>query len=139
MTNYHPLFVGFDSLFNELDRSVKAPSYPPYNLYKHDTDKYVIVMALAGWNEEEVKVSLQKSKLVVEGKALERLFNTSDEIYHRGISKRDFKQAFTLAENLLVDHVEFVNGLLKVHLLEAIPEENKPKYFDFVKKQFLTE
>lgn len=138
-STYHPLFVGFDRLLNELDRSTKAPSYPPYNLYKHDTDKYVIEMALAGWREDEIKVYVQKSKLVVEGKAIDRLADAPDEYYHRGIAKRDFKQSFTLADSVIVDNIEFVNGLLQVNLVQAIPEEEKVKVFDFGKKQFLSE
>ena len=46
---------------------------------------------------------------------------------HRGISKRQFKKAFTLADEVVVNGAELKDGMLIVDLEKIVPEEKKPR------------
>ena len=65
-----PYSVGFDSLFDKLfDIDLdKSNSYPPYNISKLDDNNYIIEMALAGFNKDNVEVELANSELTVRSK-----------------------------------------------------------------------
>ncbi len=57
-----PLFrssVGFDrfnDLFETALRNEPGSSYPPYNVEKHGEDQYRIVVAAAGFQEEDLEL-----------------------------------------------------------------------------------
>lgn len=46
---------------------------------------------------------------------------------HRGISARNFKRQFTLADHVEVKGASFENGLLVIDLQREIPEAKKPR------------
>lgn len=124
-----PSTVGFDRLlstFEEFDRAVKPQAYPPYNLVKEDDTHWLIEIAVAGFNREEIDITVDNGKLLVCGKT------TSKEVAHReylhcGIAKRDFNHRFILAETVQVKNANFVDGLLVIELENVIPEEKKPR------------
>jgi molecular chaperone IbpA len=49
------------------------------------------------------------------------------EYLHRGISSRDFKQTFPLAEHVEVNGAAIQDGILTVYLERKVPESAKPK------------
>ena len=53
-----PSFVGFDNLFNEIERLVEgtqpAPSFPPHNILKVNDNNYVVELAVAGFSKDEI-------------------------------------------------------------------------------------
>ena len=62
------LSVGFDSVFNRLfecNQQNQSSGYPPYNL-KKDGDHYIIELAVAGLNEEDITVNVENGVLTVE-------------------------------------------------------------------------
>ena len=71
--NLLPLSVGFDHLFStlnewdELFANKKPPSYPPYNILKYDESHYVIEIAVAGFDKEDISVSVDQDQLVIKG------------------------------------------------------------------------
>jgi len=74
--DFSPLFrysVGFDRLEQLLDaasrRQDQAPSYPPYNIESVDENAYRITMAVAGFGEQDLDITLKESSLVVPAKA----------------------------------------------------------------------
>jgi molecular chaperone IbpA len=122
--------VGFDRLldaFNDLEKSVsenKAVSYPPYNIIKIGEHDYAIELAVAGFNRDELDVTVENNKLTVTGKVnAER----GGEYLHRGIATRDFTREFTLAETVVVKSADIENGLLKIKLQNVVPEAEKPR------------
>lgn len=123
-----PYSVGFDSLFDKLfDIDLdKSNSYPPYNISKLDDNNYIIEMALAGFNKDNVEVELANSELTVRSKKK----NNSDKnpnLIHQGISHRSFVRKFTLSEEIIVKNAEMKDGMLTVKLEKFIPENKKPK------------
>lgn len=121
--------VGFENMFDELMRQTSTQSqtnYPPYNIVKHSDDKFSIELAVAGFKEGDIEISLEKNILTVTGqKAIE--LNESIEYIHRGISSRNFTRTWTLADHVEVTGAHVRDGILVVELERQIPEEQKPK------------
>jgi molecular chaperone IbpA len=124
----HKYGIGFDSVIDELLRvtSHQTTNYPPHNVIKTGEDTVTIEVAVAGFNEGEINVTVDNRILTVHG-SKERVENIGQEYLHRGISSRDFKQDFTLAEYVEVVGAVVKNGILVIHLERKIPEEKKPR------------
>lgn len=129
-----PLFrstVGFDK-FDELFDSVlnaeeSSPSYPPYNIEKKGEDNYVITMAVAGFKEGDLSITLDNNELFVSGSITEETEDEDSEFLHRGIATRSFERSFKLADHMIVTSADMSDGLLKISLVREIPEEKKPR------------
>ena len=123
-----PYSIGFDNLFDRLfDMDLESSSsYPPYNISKIDDNNYIIEMALAGFNKDDIEIELADSELTVRSKKRENL-NKDVNLIHQGISHRSFNRKFTLSEEILVKNAEMKNGMLIIKLEKFIPENKKPK------------
>ena len=128
----HKFAVGFDNIFDEILR-VQAQqtnqNYPPYNIVKHDEDKFVIELAVAGFREGDINITVDKNVLTIEGQQIESLdeLEKQYEYVHRGISSRNFTRTFTLADHVEVVGAKSENGILSIALERVVPEELKPK------------
>ena len=123
-----PYSIGFDNLFDRLfDIDLESSnSYPPYNISKVDDNNYIIEMALAGFNKDDIEIELADSELTVRSKKREDL-KKDVNLIHQGISHRSFNRKFTLSEEILVKNAEMKNGMLIIKLEKFIPENKKPK------------
>ena len=123
-----PYSIGFDNLFDRLfDIDLESSnSYPPYNISKVDDNNYVIEMALAGFNKDDIEIELSDGELTVRSKKREDS-NKDVNLIHQGISHRSFNRKFTLSEEILVKNAEMKNGMLIIKLEKFIPENKKPK------------
>lgn len=125
----HKFGIGFDSLFDDLMRVNNMQSnsnYPPHNVIKTGDNTSVIEVAVAGFAEGEIDISLDKRVLTIAGS--KKIEDDADwEYLHRGISSRDFRQTFTLAEHVEIKNASVRDGILRVHLEREIPEEARPK------------
>lgn len=125
----HKFGIGFDSMFDELMRVTSQQSnsnYPPHNVIKTGEDTVTIEVAVAGFAEGEIDISLDKRVLTIAG-ARKTEEDSTHEYLHRGISSRDFRHAFTLAEHVEVKSAQIRNGILSVHLERQVPEAARPK------------
>ena len=118
-------FVGFDSLFEELNALAdrKESNYPAYNIAKDDDEHYRIELALAGFSNDEITIQTEKGILTVEANKAEERGN----YIHQGIAKRGFSKMFRLAEYMKVDDATFIDGILAVFLHREVPEADRPK------------
>lgn len=126
----HKFAVGFDSVFDEILRTTNQNSnYPPYNIVKHGEDKFVIELAIAGFADSEVDITVEKNQLVVKGEKQIELTDSTQtiEYVHRGISARSFIRSWTLADYVEVSGAKMENGILSIALDRIVPEEQKPK------------
>jgi HSP20 family molecular chaperone IbpA len=118
-----PFLLGFEHLERLLERTTKAAGdgYPPYNIEELSPETLKITLAVAGFDREELNVTVEENQLVIRGKQSE----TTDKAFlHRGIAARQFQRAFVLAEGIEVTRAELENGLLSIML--ARPKvENK--------------
>ncbi len=118
--------IGFDRLFDVLDEVQRTAeeTYPPYNIERVDENRFRISVALAGFTPEEVALTSEQNVLTLEGRKSEKEGKT---FLHRGISTRNFKRQFTLADYVEVKGARFENGLLVIELQREIPEAMKPR------------
>jgi molecular chaperone IbpA len=129
----HKFAVGFDSIFDEINRiSTQRDNYPPYNVIKHSDDNFVIELAVAGFNEGDIAITLEKQLLTVKGEQVQDLDAKESEYLHRGISARNFVRTFTLADYVEVVTAKVENGILKIDLERKVPDEQKPKTIQIV-------
>lgn len=120
--------VGFDRLSSLIDsaRNIDASvsGYPPYNIEVIDDNKYVVTLAVAGFERSELDLMVEKGVLYVRGTKSQ----TKEHKYvHQGIANRAFERKFSLADHVDVTGAELNNGLLTVYLVREIPEEMKPQ------------
>ncbi len=131
--DFSPLFrstVGFDRVSRLLETALNdnanaAPAYPPYNIEKLSDDAYRIVMAVAGFGEDDIAVTVKENTLFVEGRIAEK--DESGRYLHRGIAGRAFERRFDLADHIQVEGAALENGLLVIELRREIPEALKPR------------
>lgn len=100
-------------------------SYPPYNIEKLSDDDYRITMAVAGFAESDLDITVQDHSLVITGKA--NRDESQVQYLHRGIAGRSFERRFELADFIRVEGAALVNGLLHVELKREVPEQMKPR------------
>ena len=126
-----PFLVGFDQLFDRLVSSgagtVRGAAYPPYNIVKKGKDNFAIEVALAGFAEEEIEVTVEEDSLTVESLKDHSATGGGDSFLHQGIAERNFRRTWTLSPTVKVTGATFVNGFLSVNLENEIPEEAKPR------------
>jgi molecular chaperone IbpA len=134
MRNYDlsPLFrstVGFDRMMRLLDTATRmdesATSYPPYNIEKTGEHAYRITMAVAGFSDDEIEITVQEGVLAVGGKSLKD--EEPKQFLHRGIARRAFERRFELADHIQVTGASLANGLLHIDLVREVPEAMKPR------------
>ena len=118
----HPFLLGFEQLDQLVERTAKSGTdgYPPYNIEQHGEDAYRITLAVAGFAEDELSITLENGHLVVRGRQAEdgegRVF------LHRGIAARQFQRSFVLAERVEVAEARLDRGLLHIELVRRKPE-----------------
>jgi molecular chaperone IbpA len=121
--------IGFDDLFDNLMRVTQTQSstnYPPHNVIKTGDDTVTIEVAVAGFTQGEIDISLNQRFLTITGNK-KRDDGAEQEYLHRGISSRDFAQTFPLAEHVEVNSAAVKDGILTVCLERKVPESAKPK------------
>lgn len=121
--------VGFENLNRLVDAATRGEgnAYPPYNIEKLGDDAYQISMAVAGFAEDELDVTVHENVLIITGRVAEREEDASREFLHRGIGTRAFERRFELADTIKVTGAGYANGLLNIELTREIPEEKKPR------------
>jgi molecular chaperone IbpA len=125
----HKFGIGFDTMFDELHRIHSQQvntNYPPYNVVQINEDEYMISMAVAGFGPDNLSVTKEKNFLIIEGKQ-----HPTDDVepnyLHHGISARDFRREFKLADHVEIANAHLELGILNIHLKRDVPEEQKPK------------
>ena len=118
--------IGFDRMFDNLMNVPTASSYHPYNIVKHDDDKFTIEIAVAGFSKAEIEIEFRENTLKIESKSRPE-GDDEKEYLHKGISNRAFKKSFTLSDDVVVNGADMKDGILKIEMERIIPEEKKPR------------
>jgi molecular chaperone IbpA len=127
-----PLFrysVGFDrldDLFETAFRNTQEISYPPYNIVRAGPDSYRITLAVAGFGEDDLDVTVKENVLTVRGKVKDAEKDKEVTYLHRGIAGRAFEHRFQLADHVRVTGANLANGLLDIELMREVPEAMRP-------------
>ena len=127
----HKFGIGFDNMFDDLMRvstQQSTSNYPPYNIVQINEDEYMISLAVAGFGLDNLSVTKDKKFLIIEGKEYQpESENIVPNYLHKGISNRDFRREFQLADHVEISNAHLELGILSVHLKREVPEDAKPK------------
>lgn len=118
----HPFLLGFEKLERLVEHTAKTGNdgYPPYNIEQTSETSYRITLAVAGFREEELSITVEDRQLVIRGRQTEE---TTDRVFlHRGIASRQFQRSFVLADAVEVRGASMENGLLHIDLKRTAPE-----------------
>ncbi|MBK0400551.1 Hsp20 family protein [Limibaculum sp. M0105] len=118
----HPFLLGFDELDRMVERVSKSGSdgYPPYNIEQRGENAFRITLAVAGFAESDLSVTVEDHNLVIRGRQVDD--GAEREFLYRGIAARQFQRSFVLADRLEVSGAELDRGLLHVDLVRRVPE-----------------
>ena len=118
----HPYLLGFEQLDRLVERTAKAGNdgYPPYNIEQRGDASYRITLAVAGFSEADLSITLENNQLVIRGQQAED--SAGRMFLHRGIAARQFQRSFVLADGVEVTGATLENGLLHVDLDRDDPE-----------------
>ena len=120
-------FLGFHNDFFDSFRRVST--YPPYNVKEKD-DKGVIEFAVAGCNDNDLKIEVKENTLSIYGCKEKEL---QEYWMHKGISDLSFTKKFQLHKQIVVDGAKLKDGILSVKYHREIPESEKPRTIDIKK------
>lgn len=124
----HRHAIGFDAVFDRLmAATANQGNYPPYNIIKETDDKYIVEVAVAGFKQGEVEVTVENNTLTVTGEKHSDTAESAGEYLHRGISARSFYRSFTIGEYVEVVGATVEDGILSIVCERQVPEEKKPK------------
>ena len=118
----HPFLLGFDQLERLVERTAKTGNegYPPYNIEQTSDNSYRITLAVAGFAEGDLTITVENRQLVILGRQGEE---TGERVYlHSGIAARQFQRTFVLADGVDVGAAIMEHGLLHIDLKRALPE-----------------
>lgn len=118
----HPFLLGFEQLERLVERTAKTGNdgYPPYNIEQTSATSYRITLAVAGFAESDLAITVEDNSLVIRGRQRD---DSEGRIYlHRGIAARQFQRSFILADGVDVGEAVMENGLLHVDLTRSVPD-----------------
>ena len=119
----HPFLLGFEQLERLAERTAKsgAEGYPPFNIEQASENAYRITLAVAGFSEADLSITVEDRQLVIRGRYSDE-GDAGRVFLHRGIAARQFQRSFVLAEGVEVTGAALENGLLHVDLERTEPE-----------------
>ncbi|WP_133487185.1 Hsp20 family protein [Aliiroseovarius marinus] len=118
----HPFLLGFEQLERMVEQAAKSgkDGYPPFNIEQVSDRAYRITLAVAGFADDDLSITVENAKLVIRGSQGD---THEGRVYlHRGIASRQFMKSFVLAEGVEVVGAKTENGLLHIDLERAEPE-----------------
>lgn len=117
----HPFLLGFDQLERLVERTAKSGTdgYPPFNIEQSGDNAFRITLAVAGFREADMSITVEDRQLVVRGRQADD--GTGRLYLHRGIAARAFQKAFVLADGVEVAGASMENGLLHIDLQRMVP------------------
>jgi len=118
----HPFLLGFEQLERLVERTAKAEGngYPPFNIEQTSETSYRITLAVAGFAEDDLAITIEDRQLMVRGRQTD---DSDGRIFlHRGIAARQFQRSFVMADGVEVAGAKMENGLLHIDLTRSVPE-----------------
>lgn len=129
--DFSPLYrssIGFDQLESLLNNALRNDSvtnaYPAYDIEMLEDDHYAISLAVAGFQQDDLDINIEKGVLTISGKKTD---DKERKFLYQGIANRAFERKFNLADYVEVTGAELSNGLLTIKLVKEIPEAMKPR------------
>ncbi len=129
--NLYPSTLGFETMLRDIEsimqNSVETVSdkFPPHNIIKVNDTHYMVELAIAGFDEKEIDITVKDGLMTVKGEKQQA--DNEVNYLHKGIGTRSFSKTIRLADTIEVQGAAFKNGILSIGLENIIPESKKPK------------
>jgi molecular chaperone IbpA len=129
--NLYPSTLGFETILRDIEsimqNSVETVSdkFPPHNIIKVNDTHYMVELAIAGFDEKEIDITVKDGLMTVKGEKQQA--DNEVNYLHKGIGTRSFSKTIRLADTIEVEGAAFKNGILSIGLENIIPESKKPK------------
>lgn len=121
----NPFLLGFEELENMLLQISKgAENFPPYNIEQIDEENICLSLAVAGYKEDDLEISLEEKQLTIHG---QQENNPNRHFIHKGIASRSFIKSFVLADGLEIQDAHLENGILNINLKKRVKEKKIQK------------
>jgi molecular chaperone IbpA len=117
--------IGVDAGFFE--KTADAPNFPPHNIVQLEENRYLLTLAVAGFQSAELKIYVESDLLTVSGQKDAEQDKEGRRVLYRGIAFREFSRQFKIGENVHVQDASLNHGLLNITLVREIPEARRPK------------
>ena len=123
---YTPYSIGFNETFSRLEALAGArDNYPPHNIIDGSDGRTTLELALAGFSREDLEVTTERNVLTVSAKKSPQ--DKELKYQHKGISYRTFARNWQMGDDVEVESVDFVDGLLSITLRKELPDKQKRK------------
>ncbi|NQV81151.1 MAG: Hsp20 family protein [Alphaproteobacteria bacterium] len=112
----NPLLLGFEEVERTVERLTRSANdgYPPYNIEQMGSGSLRITLAVAGFSDDQLSVTVEANQLVVRGR---QIAGDGEQVFlHRGIAARPFQRSFVLADGIDVTGASLEKGLLHIDL-----------------------
>ena len=116
----------FDRIINQIDTAA-SNNYPPYNIVKTGENTFELQLAVAGFREGEITITVKDGTCTIAGEQGERELPDGHEYFYQGISARRFMRSWPLGEYVEVRDAVMRDGILTVRLEQVLPESARPK------------
>jgi molecular chaperone IbpA len=129
--NLYPSTLGFETMLRDIEsimqNSVETVSdkFPPHNIIKVNDTNYMVELAIAGFDEKEIDITVKDGLMTIKGEKQQA--DNEVNYLHKGIGTRSFSKTIRLADTIEVQGAAFKNGILSIGLENIIPESKKPK------------
>lgn len=136
----------FQDFFNNLNSFIgdysyaanTSQKYPAFDLYytkNEDGDQIThIDLAVAGFTEEDIDITVDDDILRISGKKLEQTNEEEKSFQYKGLARRSFMRTFQLGRFYEVTGAELKDGILSIQIRKIVPEELKPKKIPLISK-----
>jgi len=138
LTPFYHATLGFENFFQDIEKyldtdlKTTTSAFPPHNILKLDDNRYVVELAVAGFSEKDIDISTLNGELIIKGNKEDK--TDLAEYLHRGIGLRSFTKTLRLADTVEVEGAEYKDGILRVGLVNIIPDHKKPRKIEIGKK-----
>ncbi len=129
--NLYPSTLGFETVLRDIealmDNSIESinDKFPPHNIIKNNDTSYAVELAVAGFKQTEIDITVKDGLLVIKGN--KNNSHSETQYLHKGISNRSFTKSIRLADTIEVQGATLNDGILSINLENIIPESKKPK------------
>lgn len=129
---YKPRTLGFENMLQDIEKllgnqmKVDTNTFPPHNIIQVDDNHYLIELAIAGFTEKEIDITVDNGILTIKGEKIKSENVLEPNYLYRGIGTRSFSKSIRLADTIEVQNAEYENGILKIALENVKPENTKP-------------
>ena len=123
---YTPYSIGFNETFSRLEALAGGgKNYPPYNIVNGPDGRTSLEIALAGFSAGDIEVETERNVLTVSARKSPE--EKERDYTHRGISYKTFSRNWQMSDDVEIEDVSYVDGLLTIVLRKERPEHQKRK------------